>query len=48
MKLSVKTGSHISPMIGESFVCSHSRRKFTKDFTHEQSPTIVVAAVGNI
>ena len=29
-------------------VGNHSRRKFTKDFTHEQSPTIVVADVGDI
>ena len=29
-------------------VSDHSRRKFTKDFTHEQSPTIVVADVGDI
>ena len=26
-------------------VSNHSRRKFTKDFTHEQSPTIVVEIV---
>ena len=29
-------------------VSNHSRREFTKDFTHEQSPTIVIAYVGNI
>ena len=29
-------------------VSNHSRRKFTKDFTHEQSLTIVVADVGDM
>ena len=44
---SLKPGSHVADD-RRVIVSNHSRRKFTKNFTHEQSPTIVVADVGNI
>ena len=45
----LKPGSHMSPMIGGPLsVIIHSRRKFTKDFTHEQSLTTDIADVGDL
>ena len=43
----LKPGSHVSDD-RRAIVGNHSRRKFTKDFTHEQSLTTDIADVGDL